>query len=133
VATKSNYLFQKHPQIESEDLLTLPIELQEDFRELYKPILMADPYRCGGFPNHALTGRLKDYRTLEIDWEGISYRLVYRDAVDAPYNFQHSTYFLITTGVPTLTCSYNALISAFRIRKQPWEMACPTSFSLLVP
>jgi len=56
----------------------LPIELQEDFRELYKPILMADPYRCGGFPNHALTGRLKDYRTLEIDWEGISYRLVYR-------------------------------------------------------
>jgi hypothetical protein len=78
VATKSNYLFQKHPQIESEDLLTLPTELQEDFRELYKPILITDPYRCGGFPNHALSGRLKDYRTLEIDWEGISYRLVYR-------------------------------------------------------
>jgi hypothetical protein len=78
VATKSNYLFQKHPQIENEDLLTLPIELQEDFRELYKPILITDPYRCGGFPNHALSGRLKDYRTLEIDWEGISYRLVYR-------------------------------------------------------
>jgi mRNA-degrading endonuclease YafQ of YafQ-DinJ toxin-antitoxin module len=56
----------------------LPTELKEDFRELYKPILMAAPYRCGGFPNHALTGRLKDYRTLEIDWEGISYRLVYR-------------------------------------------------------
>lgn len=78
MATKSNYLFQKHPQIESEDLPALPTELQEDFRELYKPILMADPYRCGGFPNHALSGRLKDYRTLEIDWEGISYRLVYR-------------------------------------------------------
>ena len=78
MATKSNYLFQKHPKIESEDLLSLPIELQEDFRELYKPILMADPYRCGGFSNHALSGRLKDYRTLEIDWEGISYRLVYR-------------------------------------------------------
>ena len=78
MATKSNYLFKKHPKIESEDLLTLPTELQEDFRELYKPILLIDPYRCGSFPNHALTGRLKDYRTLEIDWEGISYRLVYR-------------------------------------------------------
>lgn len=78
MATKSNYVFQKHPQIESEDLLTLPTELKEDFRELYKPILMADPYRCGAFPNHALSGRLKDYRSLEIDWEGISYRLVYR-------------------------------------------------------
>jgi len=56
----------------------LPIELQEDFWEIYKPILMADPYRCGGFPNHALIGKLKDYRTLDIDFEGIAYRLVYR-------------------------------------------------------
>jgi hypothetical protein len=77
VATKSNYLFQKHPKIESEDLPALPTELQEDFRELYQPILMTEPCRCGAFPNHALTGKLKDYRTLE-DWEGISYRLVYR-------------------------------------------------------
>jgi mRNA-degrading endonuclease YafQ of YafQ-DinJ toxin-antitoxin module len=38
---------------------------------------MTEPCRCGAFPNHALTGKLKDYRTLE-DWEGISYRLVYR-------------------------------------------------------
>ncbi|MEW6498292.1 MAG: hypothetical protein AB1589_38200 [Cyanobacteriota bacterium] len=78
MATKSNYLFQKHPKIDSEDLPALPTELQEDFSELYKPILMADPYRCGGFPNHPLSGKLKDCRTLEIDWEGISYRLVYR-------------------------------------------------------
>ena len=78
MATKSNYLFQKHPKVDSEDLPVLPIELQEDFEQIYKPILMVDPFRCGGFPNHALKGRLKDYRTLEIDWDGISYRLVYR-------------------------------------------------------
>jgi len=78
VAAKSNYLFRKHPKIDTEDLPALPIELQEDFAELYKPILMTDPYRCGGFPNHALIGNLKDYRTLDIDWAGVSYRLVYR-------------------------------------------------------
>ena len=75
---KSNYLFQKHPKIESEDLPALPAELQEDFRDFYKPILMTDPYRCGGFPNHTLTGKLKGYRTLEIERAGISYRLVWR-------------------------------------------------------
>lgn len=75
---RSNYLFQKHPKIEREDLPTLLAELQEDFRDLYKPILMADPYHCGGFPNHILVGKLKDYRTLEIEWAGICYRLVYR-------------------------------------------------------
>lgn len=75
---KSNYLFQKHPKIESEDLPALPAELQEDFRDIYKPILMADPYRCGGFPNHTLIGKLKDYRTLEIEWARISYRLIWR-------------------------------------------------------
>lgn len=78
MATKSSYLFQKHPNIDSEDLPALPTELREDFSELYKPILMADLYRCGSFPNHVLSGRLKDYRTLEIDWGGVSHRLVYR-------------------------------------------------------
>ncbi|HEY9812831.1 MAG TPA: hypothetical protein V6D31_04755 [Candidatus Sericytochromatia bacterium] len=78
MATKSNYLLKIHPKVNDEDLPVLPTELQEDFSEIYKPILMIDPYRCGGFPNHALTGRLKDYRSLEIDWVGVSYRLVYR-------------------------------------------------------
>ena len=78
MAAKSNYLFRKHPKVDAEDLPTLPIELQADFAELYQLILMTDPYRCGGFPNHALKGNLRDYRTLEIDWEGVSYRLVYR-------------------------------------------------------
>ena len=38
---------------------------------------MANPYLCGGFPNHTLVGKLKDYRTLEIEWAGISHRIVY--------------------------------------------------------
>nr|WP_232225077.1 hypothetical protein [Dactylococcopsis salina] len=40
--------------------------------------MKADPYRCGGFPNHALKGKLRGYRALEIDGEGVAYRLVYR-------------------------------------------------------
>jgi hypothetical protein len=40
--------------------------------------LKADPYRCGGFPNHALKGKLRGYRALEIDWNQVFYRLVYR-------------------------------------------------------
>jgi hypothetical protein len=34
VAAKSNYLFRKHPKIDTEDLPALPIELQEDFKEI---------------------------------------------------------------------------------------------------
>ncbi len=78
MAAKSNYLFRKHPKIDTEDLPVLPIELQDDFSQLYKPILMNDPYRCCCFPNNALIGILMDYRNLDIDWAGVSYRLVYR-------------------------------------------------------
>jgi hypothetical protein len=64
--------------VTSEDLPALPSELRTTFFNEYRPILSADPYGCSGLPNHKLTGRLKDYRTLDIDWEGVSYRLVYR-------------------------------------------------------
>jgi hypothetical protein len=40
---KSKYLFQKHPKVDSEDLPRVPLELREDFGELYQPILSADP------------------------------------------------------------------------------------------
>jgi mRNA interferase RelE/StbE len=75
---KSKYLFQKHPKVDSEDFLRVPLELREDFGELYQPILSAEPYDCKGFPHHSLQGKLKDCRTLEIDWNGITYRLVYQ-------------------------------------------------------
>jgi len=78
VAIRSKYLFQTHPKVETEDLSTLPHRLERDFWEIYQLILKVDPYRCGGFPNHALKGRLKGYRALEIDWNGVAYRLVYR-------------------------------------------------------
>lgn len=78
MAIRSKYLFQTHALVMSEDLPSLPSELRTIFLNEYRPILSADPYGCNGLPNHELTGRLKDYRTLDIDWEGVSYRLVYR-------------------------------------------------------
>ena len=78
MSTRSKYLFQTHALVISQDLPALPPELRTTFLDEYRSILSADPYGCSGFPNHKLTGRLKDYRTLDINWEGVSYRLVYR-------------------------------------------------------
>lgn len=78
MSIRSKYLFQTHALVISEDLPALPSELRATFLNEYRSILSADPYDCSGLPNHDLTGRLKDYRTLDIDWEGVSYRLVYR-------------------------------------------------------
>lgn len=78
MATKSRYLLQIHKQVNSDDLPQLPSELREEYETIYKPILQSDPYRCGGFPSAEKKGKLSGYRALEIDWGGISYRLVYR-------------------------------------------------------
>jgi mRNA interferase RelE/StbE len=78
LSTRSKYLFQTNALVISEDLPALPPELRATFLNEYRPILSADPYGCSGFPNHDLTGRLKDYRTLEIVWDGVVYLLVYR-------------------------------------------------------
>ncbi|HEY9850396.1 MAG TPA: hypothetical protein V6D28_13100 [Leptolyngbyaceae cyanobacterium] len=78
MAAKSKYIFQIHPLVISEDLPALPSELIAAFSDEYRPILSSDPYGCKGFPNHDLKGRLQDFRTLDIDFGGISYRLVYR-------------------------------------------------------
>ncbi|MGA9381602.1 MAG: hypothetical protein WBV73_22810 [Phormidium sp.] len=77
-SAKSKYIFQIHSLVISEDLPELPLDLRTAFSDEYRSILSADPYNCKGFPNHDLKGRLEDFRTLEIDFEGISYRLVYR-------------------------------------------------------
>ncbi len=61
-----------------EDLNQLPQILNHRFWEEYKSILENNPDHCGGLPNHALKGKLKGYRALEIDWNGVAYRLVYR-------------------------------------------------------
>lgn len=64
----------------TQDLPNLPESLRSDFHELLKPVLKRDPYKCDKLPCHALTGRLRSYRTMEVEYEGDinAYRLVYR-------------------------------------------------------
>ncbi|MEB3309194.1 MAG: hypothetical protein VKJ02_03095 [Snowella sp.] len=78
MAIKSKYQLQIHQLVKTEDLSNLSESLQEDFQDICTTVLAQDPYRCLGFLNHPLKGRLKDYRTLEIDFDGVAYRLVYR-------------------------------------------------------
>jgi len=42
--------------------------------------LQTEPYKCEGFPHHALKGELAGYYALGIEWEGNpnAFRLVYR-------------------------------------------------------
>ncbi|MGK7955241.1 MAG: type II toxin-antitoxin system RelE/ParE family toxin [Crocosphaera sp.] len=72
---KNHYIIQSVKELEN-DILQLPPQLQQKCQN-YLKILALDPYQTLGFPSHNLTGRLKGYRALEIDWNGFSYRLVY--------------------------------------------------------
>lgn len=73
---KPNYLVQRVPEL-SQDLLELPIELQKNFLN-YQQILAIAPYQLLGLASHHLTGKLKGCRAIEIDYQGIAYRLVYK-------------------------------------------------------
>ncbi len=77
MVTKKRYQIKLHKLFSQEDLLILPVELQEDFSK-YQQVLSLDPYETRGVPSHSLTGTLRGYRALEIDGNGVSYRLVYR-------------------------------------------------------
>ncbi|PSN12313.1 hypothetical protein C7293_20735 [filamentous cyanobacterium CCT1] len=83
MAFKSRYLIKTHRLVEAEDLPELTSELREIFSDLRESVLTLDPYKCVGLPNHALRGQLKNHWALEIAWNGIAYRLVYR-IYDAP-------------------------------------------------
>lgn len=76
----TRYRLKIHPKVITEDLPSLPEELQIDFDEIFKPILHIDPKNCDGLPHHPLTGKLRNWQALEIEWEGNpnAYRLVYR-------------------------------------------------------
>ena len=74
----SKYILQTHPSMVREDFKELSTFLVNQFWEHYKPLLQTDPYNCSGFPNHALKGKLRGYCALEIDGEGVAYRLVDR-------------------------------------------------------
>ena len=75
---RAKYLLQVHPLVFSEDLPTLPKELQSDFERLFKPILQISPNNGGILSCHKLKGRLKGYHSLEINYNNQGYRLVYR-------------------------------------------------------
>jgi len=77
VGTKSKYQVKVHPDVRTEDIPSLPTQLQNDFSG-YQLAIARDPYQKRGVSNHALKGKLKGYWALEIDWEGVAYRLVYR-------------------------------------------------------
>lgn len=71
------YQIKVHSLLSIEDLPNLPSELKKDF-EKYQQVLGLDPNETRGIPSHKLIGELKGYRALEIDWNNVSYRLVYR-------------------------------------------------------
>ena len=73
----TQYKIQINQSVIQNDLPELPEELQDDFVR-YQQVLAIDPQVTRGIPNHGLTGKLANYRSIEIDWLGIAYRLVYR-------------------------------------------------------
>lgn len=77
VATKIRYKVQLHQGVTQEDALGLPALLREDLPR-YQRVLALDPYKTRKVPNHSLKGELAGYRALEITWNGVAYRLVYR-------------------------------------------------------
>jgi mRNA-degrading endonuclease RelE of RelBE toxin-antitoxin system len=74
------YFVKSHPLLIKQDLPFLPSVLAEDFEFFFKPILEQDPYNCcGEIRNHILDREpLVGYYAMEIKWERIDFRLVYR-------------------------------------------------------
>jgi len=60
-----------------EDLPLLPQSLRDDIAD-FQLTLSIDPYKTNELSSHDLRGELKHYRALEIDYDGVCYRLVYR-------------------------------------------------------
>jgi mRNA-degrading endonuclease YafQ of YafQ-DinJ toxin-antitoxin module len=73
---KNSYLVQMVQELH-DDILRLPLQLQDNWQK-YQKILALDPYQTLGLSSHNLIGKLKGCRALEIDWNEVSYRLVYR-------------------------------------------------------
>ncbi len=73
----TQYKIQINQAVIQQDIPELPEELQDDFVR-YQQVLAIDPYGTRGIPSHGLTGKLANYRSIEIDGLVIAYRLVYR-------------------------------------------------------
>jgi len=89
VDTTSKFHVKIHPKIKNEDLPQLPKQMQDDFWEIFVPILGIDPYRCGGLNSYDLVRDLQGWRALEVEEEvegyKEAYRLIYR-VTDTPNN-----------------------------------------------
>lgn len=77
MVTRIRFQVQINQTVVRNDLPALPLNLREDFSR-YQQVLTLDPYATRKVPSHNLKGELTGHRALEIDWEGVAYRLVYR-------------------------------------------------------
>jgi mRNA interferase RelE/StbE len=77
VTKKPKYRVTLHPLVGVEDLPLLPEFLRDDLAK-YQFVLAIDQVQTQGVPSHDLRGDLRHYRALEIDYNGVCYRLVYR-------------------------------------------------------
>ncbi|WP_225886634.1 hypothetical protein [Leptolyngbya sp. PCC 6406] len=66
-----------HQGVVQQDLAELPATLQRDLSR-YQQVLSLDPRQPRRIPSHDLKAALAQHRALEIDWNGVAYRLVYR-------------------------------------------------------
>ncbi len=76
----SEYFVKIHPLVFKEDLPGLPSVLREDFEDYFVTVLETDPYeRCGEIDGHILERPpLVDFWTMDLVWNKIHYRLVYK-------------------------------------------------------
>jgi mRNA interferase RelE/StbE len=77
VATTNRYKVQLHPGVIQQDIPDLPLALRCDLTR-YQQVLALGSRKIRRIPGHVLKGELAGYSALEIDWEGVAYRLVYR-------------------------------------------------------
>ena len=77
MGTRTKYKVQLHQAVLQKDLPDLPSSLQTDFHR-YQQVLSINPQQPRRIPHHSLKGQLAGYRALEIEWNNVVYRLVYR-------------------------------------------------------
>jgi mRNA interferase RelE/StbE len=66
-----------NPRVRKEDFPNLPEELQERFDMLFVPVLELDPYNRRGLKGHTLKRELRGYCTIDVQYNGFPYRVVY--------------------------------------------------------
>jgi mRNA interferase RelE/StbE len=78
VDTSTNYFVKVHRKVELEDFPNLPDELQNQFKQLFVKVLAIDPQDRRGMRGHDLGRELSGCKTMDINYLGEEYRVVYR-------------------------------------------------------